>query len=122
MVRHAAAAPARAFDAAPATVGHLVLGDPVAGSALAKEWKAGKGKWEAADGVMRWCEEQGLGIATGADTVVPIVPAAVIYDLGVSGSARRPSPASQSTVRPTNVSRRAAASTRLWPPSSAIVA
>jgi len=46
----------------------------------------------AADGVMRWCEEQGLGIATGAGAVVPIVPAAVIYDLGVTGNGRRPGP------------------------------
>ncbi len=45
----------------------------------------------AADGVMQWCEEQGLGIQAGAARV-PIVPAAVIYDLGVSGNARRPGP------------------------------
>ncbi len=45
----------------------------------------------AADGVMRWCEEQGLGIDTGAARV-PVVPAAVIYDLGISGNARRPGP------------------------------
>ncbi len=40
-----------------------------------------------ADGVMRWCEEQGLGIDT-ATARVPIVPAAVIYDLGIA--TRRP--------------------------------
>lgn len=34
----------------------------------------------AADGVMSWLEEQGVGYPTGAG-VVPIVPAAVIYDL-----------------------------------------
>ena len=45
----------------------------------------------AADGVMRWCEEQGRGIDTGAARV-PIVPAAVIYDLGIGGNARRPGP------------------------------
>ncbi len=45
----------------------------------------------AADGVMRWCEEQGLGIDTGAARV-PVVPAAVIYDLGISGNMRRPGP------------------------------
>lgn len=45
----------------------------------------------AADGVMRWCEEQGLGIDAGAARV-PIVPAAVIYDLGITGNARRPGP------------------------------
>jgi L-aminopeptidase/D-esterase-like protein len=43
----------------------------------------------AADGVMRWCEEQGLGIDAGAARI-PIVPAAVIYDLGITGNARRP--------------------------------
>lgn len=40
-----------------------------------------------ADGVMRWCEEQGLGIETAAARV-PIVPAAVIFDLGIA--TRRP--------------------------------
>ena len=34
----------------------------------------------AADGVMRWMEEQGRGFAVGAG-VVPIVPAAVLFDL-----------------------------------------
>ena len=45
----------------------------------------------AADGVMRWCEEQGLGIDAGAARV-PVVPAAVIYDLGITDNARRPGP------------------------------
>ena len=58
----------------------------------------------AADGVMRWCEEQGLGIDAGAARV-PIVPAAVIYDLGITGNARRPGAddgyaACQAAVRP----------------------
>ena len=39
-----------------AQIEKLALGDPVAGSALAKEWKAGKGKWEVADGAMRGSE------------------------------------------------------------------
>jgi L-aminopeptidase/D-esterase-like protein len=34
----------------------------------------------AADGVVRWCEEHGRGYATPAG-LVPLVPAAVIYDL-----------------------------------------
>jgi L-aminopeptidase/D-esterase-like protein len=34
----------------------------------------------AADGVMRWMREQGRGIAIG-DIVVPIVPAAILFDL-----------------------------------------
>lgn len=52
----------------------------------------------AADGVMRWLEEQGRGVAMdkGAEdsgagkNVVPIVPAAVIFDLPVGGWECRP--------------------------------
>lgn len=43
----------------------------------------------AADGVMIYCEQQGMGVHT-EDAVVPIVPAAVIYDLGYGGSDIRP--------------------------------
>lgn len=43
----------------------------------------------AADGVMRWLEEQQRGVAMG-DGVVPIVPGAVIFDLPVGGWDRRP--------------------------------
>jgi L-aminopeptidase/D-esterase-like protein len=45
----------------------------------------------AAGGVMRFCEEQGLGHQAGA-AKVPIVPTAVIYDLGITANARRPGP------------------------------
>lgn len=45
----------------------------------------------AVGGVSRWCEEQGIGFDVGVARV-PIVPAAVIFDLGVSGNARRPGP------------------------------
>lgn len=45
----------------------------------------------AADGVMRWLEEHGHGIAMGEpDQVVPIVPAAVIFDLPVGDWRTRP--------------------------------
>jgi L-aminopeptidase/D-esterase-like protein len=44
---------------------------------------------DTATGVMRWCEERGLGHDTGA-ALVPVVPAACIYDLGITGNARRP--------------------------------
>jgi L-aminopeptidase/D-esterase-like protein len=44
----------------------------------------------AADGVVRWLEEQGRGYETPHGRV-PLVPAAVIYDLP-SGSGRRPGP------------------------------
>ena len=44
---------------------------------------------DAAAGVMRFLEEQGAGFAT-AHGVVPIVPAAVIYDLGVGDPRVRP--------------------------------
>ncbi len=43
----------------------------------------------AADGVMRWCEERGRGYATPGG-LVPIVPAAVIYDLAAGDPAARP--------------------------------
>ena len=45
----------------------------------------------AADGAMRWLEERGTGYATPAG-VVPIVPAAVIYDLAAGDPATRPGP------------------------------
>ncbi|MGV0994195.1 MAG: P1 family peptidase [Mycobacterium sp.] len=43
----------------------------------------------AADGVMRWLEEQGRGVQMTGGTV-PIVPAAVIYDLPVGAWSSRP--------------------------------
>ena len=43
----------------------------------------------AADGVMIYCEQQGMGVRT-EDAVVPIIPAAVIYDLGYGRSDIRP--------------------------------
>ncbi|TMA53328.1 MAG: P1 family peptidase [Deltaproteobacteria bacterium] len=45
----------------------------------------------AADGVMRYLEERGVGFETPAARV-PIVPAAVLYDLGVGDAAARPGP------------------------------
>jgi L-aminopeptidase/D-esterase-like protein len=48
---------------------------------------------DAAAGVMRWMEEQGRGFAVGAG-VVPIVPAAVVFDLAPLGRFdARPTPA-----------------------------
>ncbi|HEY6793598.1 MAG TPA: P1 family peptidase [Kineosporiaceae bacterium] len=50
----------------------------------------------AADGVMRWCEEHGRGFPVGPPSdpcslLVPIVPAAAIFDLGRGGDlSRRP--------------------------------
>lgn len=43
----------------------------------------------AAEGVVNWLEQAGRGYDTGAARV-PIVPAAVIYDLGVGRADRRP--------------------------------
>ncbi|UNZ18825.1 P1 family peptidase [Streptomyces sp. 891-h] len=42
---------------------------------------------DAASGVMSWLEEQGRGVQAGPDPsqVVPVVPAAVIFDLGRGG-------------------------------------
>ena len=39
----------------------------------------------AADGVMRWLRERGRGLPVGTAGTVPIVPAAVIFDLGNAG-------------------------------------
>lgn len=44
---------------------------------------------DAATGVMRFLEEQGIGFETGAARV-PIVPAAVLYDLAIGDSSVRP--------------------------------
>jgi L-aminopeptidase/D-esterase-like protein len=46
----------------------------------------------AADGVVSWLEERGQGFDTGVARV-PIVPAAVIFDLATGRSDRRPDPA-----------------------------
>lgn len=43
---------------------------------------------EAASGVMRWCEERGIGFDTGVARV-PIVPAAILFDLRL-GELSRP--------------------------------
>jgi len=47
----------------------------------------------AADGVVRWCEEHGRGYETPAG-LVPLVPAAVLYDLNAAGASAsiRPGP------------------------------
>ncbi len=45
----------------------------------------------AADGVMRWCEQQGRGYRTPGG-LVPLVPAAVIYDLTAGAEVVRPGP------------------------------
>jgi len=45
----------------------------------------------AADGVVRWCEEEGRGYATPGG-LVPLVPAAVIYDLVTGRADVRPGP------------------------------
>ncbi len=44
---------------------------------------------EAASGVMRWCEERGIGFDTGVARV-PIVPAAILFDLRLGDPHRRP--------------------------------
>ncbi|MEV0175757.1 P1 family peptidase [Streptomyces sp. NPDC050803] len=45
---------------------------------------------DAASGVMAWLEEQGRGVRVGADPahVVPVVPAACVFDLGRGGDFR----------------------------------
>ncbi len=56
---------------------------------------AGGSAWglDAAGGVMRWLEEQGIGLDTGHGRV-PIVPGAVIFDLAVGDGRIRPDAAS----------------------------
>jgi L-aminopeptidase/D-esterase-like protein len=46
----------------------------------------------ACDGVVRWCEERGIGYPTPAGPV-PIVVGMVLYDLGVGDPSVRPGPA-----------------------------
>ncbi len=45
----------------------------------------------AADGVIRWLEERGIGRPTPAG-IVPLVPTAVVFDLVEGSAARRPGP------------------------------
>jgi L-aminopeptidase/D-esterase-like protein len=44
---------------------------------------------DTATGVVRWLEERGIGFPTGA-AKIPIVPAAILYDLGVGDPKIRP--------------------------------
>jgi len=44
---------------------------------------------DAATGVMKWLEERGVGFVAGA-AKVPIVPAAILFDLGIGNPAVRP--------------------------------
>ncbi|MEP7198613.1 MAG: P1 family peptidase, partial [Chloroflexota bacterium] len=46
----------------------------------------------AADGVMRWLEERGIGYDVGV-AKVPIVPAAILFDLGIGSARVRPTAA-----------------------------
>jgi len=43
-----------------------------------------------ADGVMRWCEENGFGYKSGTGYLVPIVPAAILMDLPLGKQGVRP--------------------------------
>ncbi len=45
----------------------------------------------AADGVVRYLEERGIGLDTGVARI-PIVPAAVLFDLGCGSAGARPGP------------------------------
>jgi len=44
---------------------------------------------DAAAGIMRWCEERGIGFDAGV-VRVPIVPAAILFDLAMGSATRRP--------------------------------
>lgn len=43
-----------------------------------------------ADGVMRWLDEHGIGWDVGGFVKVPIVPAAILFDLGIGDATARP--------------------------------
>ena len=43
---------------------------------------------DAAQGAVRFLEERGIGWRVGANGVVPIVPAAILFDLGFGGSSK----------------------------------
>jgi len=43
---------------------------------------------DAASGVMKWLDEKNIGYPVGAAGVVPIVPAAILFDLGFGGDPR----------------------------------
>ncbi len=45
---------------------------------------------DAAGGVMRWLEERGIGVAIGERITVPIVPAAILFDLWLGDGRIRP--------------------------------
>ena len=48
---------------------------------------------DAASGVMKWLDERNIGYPVGAAGVVPIVPAAILFDLGFGGNPKiRPGP------------------------------
>ncbi len=42
------------------------------------------------DGVMRYLEEEGSGFAVGPEIIVPIVPGAILFDLGLGSHTKRP--------------------------------
>ena len=46
----------------------------------------------AADGVVRWLEERDRGYRTRTGVLVPLVPAAVVFDLPLADSSARPGP------------------------------
>lgn len=45
---------------------------------------------DAASGVMTWLEQKKIGLSVGDGIVVPIVPAAVLFDLAIGDAATRP--------------------------------
>lgn len=53
---------------------------------------AGGSAWglDAASGAMRWLEEQGVGLEVGLSTRLPLVPAAVLFDLQLGDARIRP--------------------------------
>src|SRR3990170_3326761 len=67
-------------------VGHVTDAEAVTGCTVVL---ATDGAIAGADGVMRWLAERGIGFATEGGPV-PIVPAAILFDLGVGRADVRP--------------------------------
>ena len=80
-----------AADPAPpqtriAQIDKLVLADSFTGSALAKEWKAAKGKWEITDGTLRGSELKSDSHGAVLRTTFKLKNLVIAYDVKFDGA------------------------------------
>ena len=80
-----------AADPAPpqtriAQIDRLVLSDSFTGSALAKEWKAAKGKWEITDGTLRGSELKSDSHGAVLRTPFKLKDLVIAYDVKLDGA------------------------------------